>query len=161
MTPSGPAGSLLNVCNGDHCPPLPSRNPASMTPAGWLNWSSTTWLTMAFRPHRSRDLGLTRRQSLLGMISDKSYRPAQTFRVNQLGLDFGFRRFDRLLQTVRQFALPGFRFAAIHRFWFPLPQTKKATQRPPLSWMMNRRWARFGQAASWCGVASQAATALV
>jgi hypothetical protein len=27
------------------------------------------------------------------MISDKSYRLAQTFRVNQLGLDFGFRRF--------------------------------------------------------------------
>jgi hypothetical protein len=50
------------------------------------------------------------------MSSDKSYRPAQTFRVNQLGLDFGFRRFDYLLQTVRQFALPSFRFAAIHSF---------------------------------------------
>jgi hypothetical protein len=54
------------------------------------------------------------------MSSDKSYRPAQPFRVDQLGLDFGIRGFDYLLQTVCQFALPRFRFAAIHRFWFPL-----------------------------------------
>src|SRR5580658_3144857 len=35
-----------------------ARKPETMTAAGWLNWSSTTWLTMAFRPHRSRDFGL-------------------------------------------------------------------------------------------------------
>jgi hypothetical protein len=72
------------------------------------------------------------------MSSDKSYRPAQPFRVDQLGLDFGFRGFDYLLQTVRQFALPRFRFAAIHRFWFPLSASdEQGDPKAALSWMMN------------------------